>query len=458
MSVSVESPAAPRIVTLREAFRFWLKLGFISFGGPAGQVAVMHRELVERKRWISEGRFLHALNYCMLLPGPEATQLAIYIGWLLHGTAGGVIAGVLFVLPGALILVGLSWAYVTLGKLPVAAGILYGFKAAVVALVLTAILRIGKRAVRGIFPACVAAAAFALTAFASVPFPLLVLGAGLLGMLIERLAPGAFKAPAHSKPKPDSHTDTGRAEAPLPILLDDHSPTPPHAQLRWARLAMIAIVFAALLALPLAGLALWRGYDDVFARMGRFFTLAAFVTIGGAYAVLPYVTEMATKTYGWLKSGQMMDGLALGETTPGPLILVLTFVGFVGGWNTQHAQMGPAGALCGAAVATYFTFVPSFMFILLGGPFVERTRGELRLGAIMSAITCAVVGVIANLAVLFGGHVLFPTTTRRPDFVALVLIVAACLALEWKKWDVVAVVLSFGAIGVALMLAGLSPA
>ena len=457
MSAPDESPADPHIVTLREAFRFWLKLGFISFGGPAGQVAVMHRELVERKRWISEGRFLHALNYCMLLPGPEATQLAIYIGWLLHGTAGGVIAGVLFVLPGALILVGLSWAYVTLGKLPVAEGILYGFKAAVVALVLAAILRIGKRAVRGIFPACVAAAAFALTAFASVPFPLLVLGAGVLGMLIERLAPGAFKAPAHSKPKTDSLAGAGIG-AQQPILLDDHSPTPPHAQLRWTRLAVIAIVFAALLSVPLAGLALWRGYDDVFARMGRFFTLAAFVTVGGAYAVLPYVTEMATKTYGWLERGQMMDGLALGETTPGPLILVLTFVGFVGGWNTQHAQMGVAGALLGAAVATYFTFVPSFMFILLGGPFVERSRGELRLGAIMSAITCAVVGVIANLAVLFGGHVLFPTTVQRPDFVALILIVAAYLALEWKKWDVVAVVLGFGAVGVALTLAGLTPA
>jgi chromate transporter len=237
-------------------------------------------------------------------------------------------------------------------------------------------------------------------------------------------------------------------------VLDDHSPTPPHAKLSWPRLALTAAVFAALLAGPLAALAIWRGYDDVFARMGRFFTLAAFVTIGGAYAVLPYVTEMATKTYGWLERGQMMDGLALGETTPGPLILVLTFVGFVGGWRLEHAQMGVTGALFGAAVATYFTFVPSFMFILLGGPFVERSRGELRLGAIMSAITCAVVGVIANLALLFGEHTLLHGPEHHLDVAALLLVVAAYAALEWKKWDVVLVVLGCGALGIALTQLG----
>jgi len=324
-------------------------------------------------------------------------------------------------------------------------------------LILSAIFRIGRRAVRGVAPALIAVAAFALMTFTLTPFPAIVLGAGLLGWLLERIRPGLFAAPAathaaSAAPAQVSPSSTAAA----PIVLDDNIPAPRHAQLYWPRWIAMAAIFLVLIAAPLVGLALWRGTDDVFARMGRFFTLTAFVTIGGAYAVLPYVTEMATSTYDWLARGQMIDGLALGETTPGPLVLVLTFVGFVGGWRTQYANMGVWGGLCGAAIATYFTFLPSFMFILLGAPFVERSRGEIRLGAILTAITAAVAGVIANMALLFGRHVLFPETSGRFDAISLSLIVLAYAALEWKKVNVVAVVLGCGALGVLLRFGGMA--
>jgi chromate transporter len=434
----------PPAVTFSQAFWFWLKLGVISFGGPAGQVATMHKELVERRRWISEGRFLHALNYCMLLPGPEATQLAVYIGWLLHGTAGGVAAGVLFVLPGALLLAGLSWLYVVAGGVGAAAGLLFGFKAAVVALVLGSIIRVGRRSVRTAATLAITILSFSLMTFTDVRFPVILLMAGALGAVGSRLRPEWFPAGGGSH-APGAAPPVEHA----PALIDEHTPTPPHAMVRWPRLLRQALVFAMLLIGPLLALALWRGSQDVFSVMGRFFTLAAFVTVGGAYSVLPYVNEMATTVYFWLTPGQMMDGLALGETTPGPLILVLTFVGFLGGWKT----LGVAGGMFGAGVATYFTFLPSFMFILLGGPFVERSRGLPGIGAIMAAISAAVVGVIGNLAVVFGRHVLM-AEGFRVNIPACVLTLAAFAAMQRMKWSPALVIVACGAAGVALFLAG----
>ncbi|HYG77231.1 MAG TPA: chromate efflux transporter [Planctomycetota bacterium] len=450
---SASTAAVTQPIPFLKALRFWLKLGFISFGGPAGQIAVMHRELVERRRWISDGRFLHALNYCMILPGPEATQLAVYIGWLMHGTLGGIIAGTLFVLPGALLLTALSWSYIAFGKVPLVAGVLYGFKAAVIALIVAALLRIGRKAIRSVALALIALAALAVTLWTPLPFPALLLGAGLLGFLIERLAPGVLEKPKLSAPEihsADSAQGIHSAESAQPVekcVIDDHSPTPPHARVSATKLMATAAVFAILLGAPLLALSVWRGYDDVFARMSRFFLLAAFVTVGGAYAVLPYVTEMSTRVYGWLAPGQMIDGLALGETTPGPLILVLTFVGYVGAWNVEHQRYGVWGALAGALIATYFTFVPSFMFILLGGPGVEQTRGELRLGAIMTTITAAIVGVICEMAILFSQHVFFPAGLKSFDVAALVITAAAFAALQWKKADVVLVVMGCGVSG-----------
>jgi chromate transporter len=426
-------------VSLSQALRFWLKLGFIGFGGPAGQIAIMHKELVEKKRWISESRFLHALNYCMVLPGPEATQLAIYIGWLLHGTWGGVIAGALFVLPGALLLTILSWLYIVYGAHSAAEGVLFGFKAVVIALILAALVRIGSRAIRSVAALVIAGASFAAITFNALPFPYIILIAGALGWLVGRIHPASFAAPKKSS----EHLAGDKPHA--PALLDDHTPPPAHAKLSWPRWIVKAVIFALLIGLPPLVLSLTLGFDNVFARMARLFTIAAFVTIGGAYAVLPYIRDMATEVYGWLEPGQMMTGLALGETTPGPLILVLTFVGFVGAWNVSHEQLGFAGALAGATVATYCTFAPSFMFIVLGAPFVEQTRGEVRLGAILSAITAAVVGAIAHMAWDFGSHLFWQNNTVQ--IAGIVLTVAAVVAMQWKKIDAIYVVLAGGAIG-----------
>jgi len=450
MSETSSPLAPPEPVSLREAFGFWLKLGFIGFGGPAGQIAIMHRELVERRRWISEGRFLHALNYCMVLPGPEATQLAVYIGWLLHGTFSGVIAGVLFVLPGAILLTFLSFLFVKFGSSGFAGGILFGFKAAVLALIVAALIRLGSRSIRSVVALSIALLAFAAMTFNLAPFPLLVVAAGILGWIASRVYANSFPAAGKNAHGADVPSPTG------PALIDDATPTPAHAQVSFSKLLAKALLFAVLIGAPPLVLSLALGMDHTFAQMARLFTLAAFVTIGGAYAVLPYIRDMATETYGWLQPGQMMAGLALGETTPGPLILVLTFVGFVGGWNAQHTQLGYAGALAGAAIATYCTFVPSFMFILLGGPFVERSRGEIRLGAILAAISAAVVGVIANMAYEFGRH--FFIEYRTADAAQVfggVLILAAFAAIHCKKWDAAYVVLGCGAVGALLWAAGL---
>ncbi len=421
---AMNETAPPRQVSRREAFLYWLKLGFISFGGPAGQIALMHTELVERRRWISEGRFLHALNYCMLLPGPEATQLAVYIGWLLHRTRGGIVAGVLFILPSLLLLMGLAWIYLAYGHLPVLAGIMDGIKPAVVAIVLAAAWRLGSRTLRNGILIAIAALAFVAIALLQLPFPLIVLGAAVAGAVGVRLRPSAFLAPGSAS----AHGGAQRTSA-APALIDDDTPTPAHARFSWPRLALVALGGVALMGLAWLALAAWGGTHGTLAQMGWFFSKAALLTFGGAYAVLPYVVQGAVEHYGWLDATQMIDGLALGETTPGPLIMIVAFVGFVGGWT--HALLGPQAlplaGLLGGAVAALFTFLPSFIFILAGGPLVEATRGDLRLTAPLTAISAAVVGVIASLAVYFGREVFFAGGVFQPA--ALVIGALAAVAL-----------------------------
>jgi len=392
------SPDAPSPVAFRTAFGFWLKLGFISFGGPAGQIAVMHQELVERRRWISERRFLHALNYCMLLPGPEAQQLATYLGWLMHRTWGGIVAGGLFVLPSVVILTALSWIYAVYGETPLVSSIFYGIKPAVVAIVAFAAWRIGTRVVRNEALFAVALGAFLAITVLRAPFPLIVLGAGLIGQVGGRLAPRKFAVGgAHAS----ADKDYG------PALLDDDTPAPAHARFSWSRALAITAFGVTMWVGVLAALMAWQGWDGTLPQMGWFFTKAALLTFGGAYAVLPYVYQGAVDHYRWLSPLQMVDGLALGETTPGPLIMVVAFVGFVGAW-THAAAMPALAGVAGSLCATYFTFLPSFLFIFLGAPLVEATRDDLRFTAALTGITAAVVGVILNLAVFLGYHVLWP--------------------------------------------------
>ncbi|MGH8469513.1 MAG: chromate efflux transporter [Gammaproteobacteria bacterium] len=438
--------AAPAAVSLREASWYWLRLGFISFGGPAGQISIMHQELVERRRWISEHRFLHALNYCMLLPGPEAQQLATYIGWLLHGTWGGILAGGLFVLPSLFILIGLGWIYMTFGQVPAVAGVLYGIKPAVTAIVVFAAYRIGSRALKNAVLWSLAALAFVAIFVFDVPFPYIVLGAGLIGAAGGRWLPGKFKAGG-------GHHAADKSFG--PALIDDASPTPEHAKFRWSKLIGIAMVGVVMWAGTLGVLVAYDGWNGALAQMGWFFTKAALLTFGGAYAVLPYVYQGAVEHYQWLTGTQMIDGLALGETTPGPLIMVVTFVGFVGAWI--KALFGTdalflAGA-AGATVATFFTFLPSFLFILIGGPLVESTHGDLKFTAPLTGITAAVVGVILNLAVFFAYHVLWPQgfngTFEWPS--ALIGIVAA-LALFRYQVGIIPVIGACGGLGLIYSL------
>ncbi|MCS0591762.1 chromate efflux transporter [Massilia norwichensis] len=433
--------APPQPVAFRSALRYWLKLGFISFGGPAGQIAMMHAELVERRRWISEQRFLHALNYCMLLPGPEATQLAVYIGWLLHRSLGGIVAGLLFVLPSLLILVGLSWVYMAYGHLPAIAGVMNGIKPAVVAIVLGAAWRIGSRTIRNWLLAAVAACAFVAIAVLKLPFPLIVLGAALAGWIGGRLRPALFQlGGAHAA----ARASYG------PALIDDDTPTPAHARFSWAGLVRVALIGCGI---GLAGwllLAALYGPASALAQMGWFFTKAAMMSFGGAYAVLPYVVQGAVDHYGWLSAGQMIDGLALGETTPGPLIMIVAFVGFVGGWT--HALFGPdalfmAGA-AGAVVASLFTFLPSFIFILAGGPLVESTRGNVRMTAPLTAISAAVVGVIVSLAVFFGGQVFL--AGGQPQWQAIAIGAVATVALLRYKLGTIPLIVACALAGLML--------
>jgi chromate transporter len=444
--------AAPSTPTRSEAFRYWLKLGFVSFGGPAGQIAIMHHDLVDKKRWISERRFLHALNYCMVLPGPEAQQLATYIGWLMHRTWGGVVAGALFVLPSLVILILLSWLYMAYGNVPAVAGILYGIKPAVVAIVLHAAWRIGSRALKRPLLWAIAALAFVAIFAFSVPFPAIVLAAGVIGYVGGRVAPSEFAVGGQ-------HDASGEPHA--AAVIDDDTPTPAHALFRWSRLTLVIGICAMLWALALFGLVLLFGADTPLPQMGVFFSKAALLTFGGAYAVLPYVYQGAVETYGWLTPAQMIDGLALGETTPGPLIMVVAFVGFVGGWT--KGLFGPEAqtlaGIAGACVATFFTFLPSFLFILAGGPLVETTHGQLRFTAPLSGITAAVVGVIVNLALFFAWHVFWPqgwTEGVRAgglDALSLAIGALAAIALFRFRIGVIPVILGCGAAGMAATLA-----
>ncbi len=431
-------------VTFWQAFLFWLKLGFISFGGPAGQIAVMHQELVEQKRWISEKRFLHALNYCMLLPGPEAQQLATYIGWLMHRTAGGLVAGILFVLPSLFILIGLSWVYTKFGDVPVIAGIFYGIKPAVTAIVFHATYRIGSRSLKNKFLWFVAIAAFLAIFVLKLPFPLIVLSAGIAGYLASKKYPELFSSAAGHKA---SQKDYG------PAFIDDETPTPKHAKFHWLRLAKLILVAIALWLLPILALGAYFGWHHSYTQMAWFFTKAALLTFGGAYAVLPYVYQGAVNHFGWLSPTQMIDGLALGETTPGPLIMVVAFVGFLGGVN--HSLLGSehlffAGAL-GAVIVTWFTFLFSFVFIFAGAPIIESTHNEIKFTAPLTAITAAVVGVILNLALFFSYHVLWPQGfSGHFDIVAAFITVAAFIALFRFNVNVLYVIFASALVGLAV--------
>ncbi len=424
-----------------QCFAYWLKLGFVSFGGPAGQIAIMHEDLVVKRHWISEQRYLHALNYCMVLPGPEAQQLATYIGWLMHRTWGGIAAGVLFVLPSLLILIGLSWIYMAFGSVPAVAGVLFGIKPAVTAIVLSAAWRIGTRALKDNWLRVIAVLAFVAIFVLNLPFPVIVLAAGLVGYLGNRFAPKEFSfASAHA----------GGAQTYGPAVIDDDTPTPAHARFTWTRFGRVLVLGLSLWLAAMAGLILHSGWDATLTQMAWFFTKAALLTFGGAYAVLPYVYQGSVGHFGWLSPAQMMDGLALGETTPGPLIMVVSFVGFVGGWT--QAIFGTesrffAGAVA-AAVVTFFTFLPSFIFIFLGGPFIESTHGNLKFTAPLTAIAAAVVGVIVNLAFFFAYHVLWPLGWQG-GFAWAALVIGACaaLALFRFKVGVIKIVLASGLAG-----------
>jgi len=433
-TITREVTGQPEPVSFSEAFLYWLKLGFISFGGPAGQISMMHQELVEKRRWISEHRFLHALNYTMVLPGPEAQQLATYIGWLMHGVWGGIAAGVLFVIPSLFILITLTWIYLVYGDVPAVEGILYGIKPAVTAIVVFAAYRIGSRALKNNVLRAMAVLAFiAIFAF-NIPFPYIVLMAGIIGYAGSHIAPDKFRAGGHHGSSQDSWG---------PALIDDDTPVPAHARLKWNRLIAFAFIGVFIGAAVMAMLVTSYGWQGTLTQMGWFFTKAALVTFGGAYAVLPYVYQGGVEQYAWLTGTQMIDGLALGETTPGPLIMVVAFVGFVGGWTKEI--FGPdmllmAGA-AGASIATLFTFLPSFLFILLGGPAVEATRGDVKFTAPLTGITAAVVGVVLNLATFFAYHVLWPQGFEGVfEWFSAVIGAAAFVALFKYKVGIVPVI------------------
>ena len=441
-AVAAQTQPKPATPSFGEALRFWLKLGFISFGGPAGQIAIMHEELVERRRWISERRFLHALNYCMLLPGPEAQQLATYIGWLLHRTWGGIVAGGLFVLPSLFILIALSWLYLVYGDVPAVAGLLYGIKPAVVAIVLAAAWRIGTRALK--HPALWAISIAAFVAFQAfgVPFPVIVLTAALAGALGGRLAPHVFAMGGHGAAARKRY---GAA------VIDDDTPVAEHARYRLSRFVRLLVIGLGIWGAAMGLLLAAHGWDGMLTQIGWFFTKAALLTFGGAYAVLPYVYQAAVEQYQWLTAPQMIDGLALGETKPGPLIMIVAFVGFVAAWQGElfgPQQLFLAGAVA-AAVATFFTFLPSFIFILVGGPVVESTHGNLRFTAPLTGITAAVVGVIVSLAVFFAQHVFFDPAL---DGVAIGAALAALVALMRYKVGLIPVILVWGAAGMLYTL------
>ena len=442
----MSEPPERRSVTFGEAFRFWLKLGFISFGGPAGQIAIMHRELVDKRRWLGEERFLHALNYCMLLPGPEAQQLAVYIGWLMHRTIGGIVAGAFFVIPSIFILLVLSYIYAAYGHIPAINGVLDGFKPVVVAIVVEALVKIGRRALKREVHYAIAVVAFVAIYFLHVPFPLIVLGAAVIGLAGHLLLPTMFEPPAEKAKTKISD------QAELSLVIENEAIQLEHTVPNRARLIKTLAVGVILWVLPFAALVAWRGYGSLHVEEYKFFTVSALVTFGGAYAVLAYVTQaVTTDPYNWITPTQAVDGLALAETTPGPLIMVLQFVGFMAGWNNPIDGMSPlASGIIGALIATYTTFLPSFLFIFLGAPYIEKLRGNRLLTGALSGVTAAVVGVILNLALVFGAAVIFTNLSfANVNWFAALLSLAAFVALFRFKIDVLLVILAGGLIGLA---------
>lgn len=450
MSPSEATPA--RSIGFAEALRIWVRIGLMSFGGPAGQIALMHRILVDEKRWISEGRFLHALNYCMLLPGPEAQQLATYVGWLLHRTLGGLAAGILFVLPGAVVMLALSVLYAGFRELTIVEAVFFGIKAAVLAVVIEAVLRIGRRALRNRVMVALAAAAFIAIFFLAVPFPIIVVAAALAGFAGGRLRPDVFVLAG-------GHRAASEVGGAADAVLDDTGLT--HTRPSAARAAKVTFACLALWLGPLAVLAVWLGLASVYVQEGLFFSKMAVVTFGGAYAVLAYVAQQAVATHGWLAPGEMLDGLGMAETTPGPLIMVVQFVGFMGAYRNPGVLDPMLAGTLGAVLTTWVTFVPCFLWIFLGAPYIEALRGNRSLTAALSAITAAIVGVILNLAVWFGLHVVFAEVTEvhvagvrlfapawaSMNLAALVLTASALVAMLWFRLGMIPTLAGAAALG-----------
>jgi chromate transporter len=447
-------------VSLREALRVWLRVAMLSFGGPAGQIAVMHRILVEEKRWISESRFLHALNYCMLLPGPEAQQLATYIGWLMHRTLGGIMAGVLFVIPGIIAIMALSYVYAAYGNVPVIVALFFGLKAAVLAIVLEAVFRIGKRSLKNNAMVALAAAAFVGIFFFNIPFPIIILSAALIGFLGAWSGATAFQVKS-------GHGNGKKDEGVVDSLLGDELPE--HARPTVVRALRASSIWLALWLIPVIALLVALGTGNVFSQIAVFFSKMAMVTFGGAYAVLAYVAQQAVENYGWLKPGEMLDGLGMAETTPGPLIMVLQFVGFMAAFRDAGALPPMLAGTLGGLLATWVTFTPCFLWIFLGAPFIEVLRDNQALNGALSAITAAVVGVVLNLAIWFALHTMFGETApvqsyglafERPvltsvDSSALALCVAAIVAIFRFKVGMITTLLACSMAGIILHLAGL---
>ncbi|MBR0814584.1 chromate efflux transporter [Bradyrhizobium diazoefficiens] len=445
-------------VSFGEAFRVWLRVACLSFGGPAGQIAVMHRILVEEKKWISEGRFLHALNYCMLLPGPEAQQLATYVGWLMHRTAGGLMAGGLFILPGIIAIMGLSYIYAAFGNISFVEALFFGLKAAVLAIVVEAVVRVGKRALKNRIMIALAAAAFVAIFFFAVPFPIIIIAAGLIGYIGARQGRPEF-APA-------GHGDGGGGAA-IDSMLGETMPD--HVKPDTARAIRVGALWLVLWLVPVAVLLLALGQGNVFSQIALFFSKMALVTFGGAYAVLAYVAQQAVEHYHWLKPHEMLDGLGMAETTPGPLIMVLQFVGFMAAYRDPGGLSPMLAATLGGLLATWVTFTPCFLWIFVGAPYIERLRGNAGLTGALSAITAAVVGVILNLSIWFALHTLFRETVpvhafplnfdmpvlTSVDIPALLLSIAAATAIFRYKLGMLTVLAGSCAAGVALRLAGI---
>jgi chromate transporter len=461
LSAAGKSAATPAHgVSLREALRVWTRVALLSFGGPAGQIAVMHRMIVDEKHWISEERFLHALNYCMLLPGPEAQQLATYIGWLMHRTLGGIMAGVLFIIPGIIAIMALSYVYAGYGNVPVVTALFFGLKAAVLAIVLEAVSRIGKRALKNRLMVALAAIAFVAIFFFGVPFPIIIIAAALTGFAAQRLNLAEFHNAAARAPG-----GTGKVDA-VPSLLGEEPPA--HARPSLKRALPIAAIWLALWLVPVIALLLARGSADVFSQIAVFFSKMAVVTFGGAYAVLAYVAQQAVETHGWLKPGEMLDGLGMAETTPGPLIMVLQFVGFMAAYRNPSSLQPMLAGTFGGLLATWVTFTPCFLWIFVGAPFIENLRGNKGLNAAFSAITAAVVGVILNLAIWFGVHSIFRATVPVHAFPfsfdapaltsvdpwALALALAAAVAIFRFKVGMIQTLAACCAAGIVLYLIG----